>query len=202
MGDVWPMIHAERRATVELFSSLTPEQWSAASMCEGWSTRDVAGHMIATTEMTPPKFFVGLAKAGFRFNVMVDRDAKTHGAGDPAARLGADLTRTNHPPGPVDAMLGEAVIHAEDIRRPLGVARSYPEEALANVADFYKKSNLIVGAKSRIAGLKLRATDADWSHGDGPEVAGPLISLILAMTGRRAGLADLSGEGLATLRAR
>jgi len=33
-------------------------------------------------------------------------------------------------------------------------------------------------------------------------VTGPQLSLILAMTGRSAALADLSGEGLATLKSR
>jgi hypothetical protein len=41
------------------------------------------------------------------------------------------------------------------------------------VADFYAGSNMLIGAKNRITGLKLRATDAAWSHGDGPEAAGP-----------------------------
>jgi hypothetical protein len=36
----------------------------------------------------------------------------------------------------------------------------------------------------------------------GPEVTGPLASIILAITGRPAALDDLSGEGLDTLRAR
>jgi hypothetical protein len=99
-------------------------------------------------------------------------------------------------------MLGEAVIHPADIRRPLGMSREYPEEALTRVADFFKGSNLLIGAKRRIEGLTLRATDTGWSTGSGPEVTGPHLSLILAMTGRSAALADLSGEGLGTLRSR
>jgi hypothetical protein len=60
---------------------------------------------------------------------------------------------------------------------------------------------LIVGAKTRIAGLSLKATDTDWSHGDGPEVAGPILSLVLSMTGRGVALTDLAGE-VAILRSR
>ena len=70
------------------------------------------------------------------------------------------------------------------------------------MADFYKGSNLLLGGKKRIAGLTLRATDADWSTGTGPEVAGPALSLMLVIAGRPAALDDLSGEGLATLQAR
>jgi hypothetical protein len=36
----------------------------------------------------------------------------------------------------------------------------------------------------------------------GRQVTGPLASILLAITGRPAGLADLSGEGLETLRSR
>lgn len=40
------------------------------------------------------------------------------------------------------------------------------------------------------------AADVDWKAGSGPEVAEPLASIILAITGRRAGLDDLCGEGV------
>jgi hypothetical protein len=44
------------------------------------------------------------------------------------------------------------------------------------------------------AGLRLSATDADWSTGTGQEVTGPLLSIILAMSGRRQACPDLAGE--------
>jgi uncharacterized protein (TIGR03083 family) len=201
----WPFIHAEREALAADLGSLTDEQWATQSLCTGWSVRDVLGHMIATAKMTPPKFFAGLAGAGFRFNDMnaknIAREA-TPSPSDGLAEFREHLKDTTHPPGPVEAMLGEAVIHSADVRRPLGMSREYPEEALTRVADFFKGSNLLIGAKRRITGLALRATDTDWSTGTGPEVAGPHLSLVLAMTGRQAALADLSGEGLATLRSR
>ena len=118
---------------------------------------------------------------------------------DPAARFEAVTTSVKHPPGPVDTWLGEVVVHSEDIRRPLGIAHDYPAAALTRVADFYTGSNLIIGAKRRIAGLTLRATDVTWSHGTGPEVSGRLADLIVAMTGRSA---DLSGDGVTELRSR
>ena len=69
-------------------------------------------------------------------------------------------------------------------------------------ADFYKGSNLLIGSKKRIEGLTLSATDAEWSHGTGPEVAGPILSLVMAMTGRKEALDDLTGDGATTLRSR
>jgi hypothetical protein len=56
-----------------------------------------------------------------------------------------------------------------------------------------------VHGRSRVAGLTLRATDTDLVVGDGPEVEGPAIALLLATSGRPAGLADLSGPGVDVL---
>jgi hypothetical protein len=61
------------------------------------------------------------------------------------------------------------------------------------------RTNLLIGAKKRIAGLRLAATDCTWSTGTGQEVAGPLLSLIMAMSGRRQACRDLVGDGLPTL---
>jgi uncharacterized protein (TIGR03083 family) len=99
-------------------------------------------------------------------------------------------------------MLGEVIVHGEDIRRPLGLTHRSPEPALVAVADSWKTSNLLIGAKRRINGLRLRATDVEWVHGDGLEVAGPLQSLVLAMTGRKGVHHDLAGDGIAVLASR
>jgi hypothetical protein len=112
------------------------------------------------------------------------------------------ITTTNSPPGPADTWLGEIIVHSEDLRRPLGITRDYPSESVLRVIDSYKGSNLLIGGKRRIAGLNLRATDADWSTGEGPEVTGPAISLLLATAGRARGLDDLAGPGLAELQSR
>lgn len=201
----WPLIHGEREALVDDLAALTDEQWATASLCPGWSVRDVLGHLIATAKMTPGAFFTNLARAGFRFNDMSNRLIAAEATTPPAdglAELRRHLTDTTHPPGPAEAMLGEAVVHGEDIRRPLGIKRAYPPEAVTRAADFFKGSNLLIGTKRRIAGLDLRANDLEWAAGSGPEVTGPALSLLMAMTGRTAALDDLSGEGVTTLRSR
>jgi uncharacterized protein (TIGR03083 family) len=201
----WPMIHAERESLADDLDGLGDEKWQTPSLCSGWSVRDVLGHMTATARMTPPKFFLELAGSGFNFNAMTAKDVRRETTGPPADGLAAFrglMSATTHPPGPVDSMLGEALIHAEDIRRPLFIVREYPAASVTRAADFFKGSNLLTGAKKRISGLRLQATDADWSTGDGPEVSGPAISLLLVMTGRAAALKDLTGDGLATLAAR
>jgi hypothetical protein len=63
----------------------------------------------------------------------------------------------------------------------------------------YTKASFPVGGRKRIGGLRLVATDTGWSYGAGPEVSGDAMSLLLAMTGRAAGIDGLTGEGVAAL---
>jgi uncharacterized protein (TIGR03083 family) len=201
----WPLIHGEREALAADLATLTDEQWATGSLCPGWSVRDVLGHMIATAKMTPAAFFPALARSGFRFNDMSDRLIAAEATTVPADGLvefRKHLKDTTHPPGPAESMLGEAVVHSEDIRRPLGIKRAYQPEAVTRAADFFRRSNLLIGSKRRVAGLSLRANDLEWAAGSGPEVTGPALSLLMAMTGRAAVLGDLSGEGLPTLAGR
>ena len=201
----WPIIHAERRALADDLQQLTDEQWATPSLCRGWSVHQVLGHMTATTKKSPPRFLAGMVSTGFRFTVLSDRDVAKETAGGPQQTL-AEFRRhadsTVHPPGPVDSWLGETIVHGEDIRRPLGLRHRYPLDAVTRVADFYRRSNVLIGGKRRVTGLRLQATDADWSTGSGPLVRGPALSLLLAMTGRHAVLDELSGDGLEELRSR
>jgi uncharacterized protein (TIGR03083 family) len=204
-GDVWDVIHAERKTLADDLATLTAAQWATPSLCGGWTVSDALAHMTATAKMTPPLFFGKLVTSGFSFTKLQSRDiAAEKGAStaETLARFAAEVNSSSHPPGPNDSWLGETLVHSEDIRRPLGIVHSYPSDAATQVANFYKGSNLLIGAKTRIAGVTLRATDADWQHGEGPEVSGPIMSLVMAMTGRKAPLDDLSGDGVATLASR
>jgi uncharacterized protein (TIGR03083 family) len=200
----WKMIHDERARVADMLESLTPEQWSADTLCEGWTVRQVAAHIMNAGEQTTGKFLCGLLANGFRFNVMMDRAARKSGELAPneiVARIRARTTTTNKPPAPAQTMLGEVVVHGNDIRQPLGIADDTSSEAKVVCLNMFKSSNLPVAGKRTIAGLRLTATDAVWSWGSGPEVAGPLIALLTAMTTRLAP-ESLSGDGVATLRDR
>jgi uncharacterized protein (TIGR03083 family) len=203
--DIWPVVHAERKALMGDVADLSGEQWSSPSLCGGWTVRDVLAHMVATAKMTPPGFFGKLAGSGFSFNAVQEKGIASERGRSPADTLSHFETVINsvkHPPGPADTMLGETIVHAQDLRGPLGIQHSYPVDAVVRVADFYSGSNLLIGSKRRIDGLRLRATDAQWSHGTGPEVSGPILALVMAMTGRQVTAGELNGDGAAALRAR
>jgi uncharacterized protein (TIGR03083 family) len=201
----WALIHAERASVADTLAELTPSQWAQPSICGDWTVQIAAAHIVMGAEQTKAKFFKRMAANGFRFNTMIDRDARSCGKSPSAeivSRLRATVNATSGPPAPVMTMLGEVVVHGQDIFHPLGIKVTPSQEALAACMTMYTGANFPVGTKKRIAGLRLVANDGDWSHGDGPEVSGPGTSLLLAMTGRAAALTDLSGEGLATLRER
>jgi uncharacterized protein (TIGR03083 family) len=204
-SDVWPAIHAERKALAADLEGLTANEWDMPSLCEGWTVRDVVAHMTAATKLNGPKFFGKLLGSGFSFERVQNKGIAAERGSSPAdtlAHFKAQADSTGRPPGPVETMLGETLVHAEDVRRPLDMGHSYPTDTVVRVADFFQGSNLIIGTKKRIAGLTLRATDVDWSHGDGPTVEGPILDLLVAMTGRKAALESLRGEGVATLQSR
>ena len=198
----WAMIHAERKALAATIEELTAEQWDSPSLCAGWSVGFLAAHVLAGAEQTTGRFLGGMVTTGFRFNALMEREARSRAQlsrQQIADRLRQRTTTTNHPPAPVLAMLGEVVVHGEDIRRPAGLPGTVADDAANACLQMYTKASFPVGGKKRIGGLRLVATDTGWSYGAGPEVSGPALSLLLAMTGRPAGLDDLSGDGAAEL---
>jgi len=206
--DVWSTVAAERGALATDLADLTSAEWDMPSLCTGWTVRDIVAHLSATASLNPATFVLGMAKAGFNFDKFANGQIAKHRGADPVATLTEFRglqNSTSAPPGPKTSWLGEVVIHGADVRRPLGIPHTYAVGAVPQVIDFYKGSNMLSGAKNRIAGLALYANDHDWQHGrDDPSarVEGPLLSLLLAMTGRTVACNDLTGPGVSTLRSR
>jgi uncharacterized protein (TIGR03083 family) len=202
---IWPTIHAERQALADDLTGLSPQQWQTRSLSADWTVHEVLAHLVAAAKMTPLKFFPGLAGVGFDFHKYMAKLVALEAAGGPEATLAnfrAVRSRETSPPAPGTTWLGEAFVHGEDIRRPLGIAHSYPLPALTRVITYYSKLNALLGAKRRIAGVTLKATDTDFSLGSGPVMEGPAIALLMVTAGRKAFLEDLSGPGVEVVRQR
>lgn len=203
--DVWAMVHAERAALVEDLARLDDRQWEQPSLCAGWTVHDVAAHLVDTYRTTRLGFVVGLARARFDFDrqnsvgVARERGATPQ---ETLERLRRAASRTSTPPAPLDSRLVEEIVHGEDIRRPLGLTRTYPAEAVARSLRLQARTPASFGgAKEILARVRLTATDTDLTLGTGPEATGPALSLLLAVSGRRPALDDLGGPGLAALAA-
>lgn len=205
MADTWEHIATERLRAADFFASLRGDDWDARTLCGEWSARDVLAHIVATAEFSFGGFLAGMVRNGFRFNQMTDgavRSLRSTSTDELIARLRTSSTSHRHPPGPVAAMLMEIVVHGEDVAYPLSRKIDHEDTGLLAAAEFAKDAQPLVGVRKRIVGLALSATDTDFSTGEGARVAGPMVPLLLAMSGRREALDALSGDGVATLRER
>ncbi|OLT18836.1 hypothetical protein BJF78_11565 [Pseudonocardia sp. CNS-139] len=203
--ELWPLIHAERAALAADLADLDEDAWATPSLCAGLTVREVLAHLTAGGSLSGPRWLAGVIRCRFDFDRQVrmrlDEQLGASGA-DTLARFRRTVTSTTSPPLPRLAMLGETVVHGEDVRRPLGLRRAHPIGMLTRVAEYYRGSDQVVLAKGRVHDLRLTATDGPFAAGSGAAVSGPTIALVMAMTGRGAFCADLTGEGVATLRAR
>ncbi|MFI6316449.1 maleylpyruvate isomerase family mycothiol-dependent enzyme [Nonomuraea sp. NPDC050556] len=201
----WQLVHAERAALAAHLADLTDEQWATPSLCAGLSVREVLAHLTASANLTPARWMWGVICCRFDFDRMVAMRLAEHLGATPAetlARFRRSVTSTTKPPLPVLAMLGETIVHGQDIRRPLGIQHDPPIEALTRIAAYYGSSDLVVLAKGRIEGLRLEATDGPFATGEGPLVSGGTLALVMAMTGRAPYCDDLDGDGVKLLRDR
>lgn len=205
MEDIWSMVHAERAALIDDLVHLDAERWDEPSLCGEWTVHDVVAHLVDTARTTRLGFVVGLARARFDFDRQNARGVERERGASPQEtleRLRRVASRTSTPPAPLDSRLVEEVVHGEDIRRPLGLTRSYPAEAVVRSLRLQTRTPASFGgAKELVARVRLTAADADVSIGDGPDVSGTALSLLLAVSGRKVALDDLDGPGVGTLAA-
>jgi len=202
-AEVWALVHAERAALIDDLAGLAPEQWERESLCADWTVHDVAAHLVDAYRTTRLGFVARMAKARFDFDRQNTAGAAKEKGTTPQEtlkRLRAAAPLTATPPAPLGTRLVEEVVHGEDIRRPLGIARDYPQETvLEALRTHVGLSKSVGGAKELVAPIRLVASDADVAIGTGPEARGTALALLLAVNGRRAALAEIEGPGAAAL---
>jgi uncharacterized protein (TIGR03083 family) len=202
---LWALAHAERAVLAEDLSGLSDEQWRHATLCGKWDVEEVVAHLIAGASLSQWKWLRSMAAARFRPAVHNQRRLAEHHGSTPAetlARFRAIVDSTVAPSAHTPAYLGEVVVHAQDIRRPLGLARTPSIDALTPVAEFFARRNFTVPSQSHIADLELRADDGPFAAGRGALVTGPTLALVMSMAGRQAYLEELDGPGVQLLRTR
>ena len=207
---VWTLVRVERAALVRDLEGIEVSAWETPSLCPGWDVHDVTAHLIDSATTTRLGFIRRMVASRFDF----DRDNATGIARerrtDPrqtldALRATVDLRLT--PPAPLATRLVEAVVHGEDIRRPLGISHGYEPAALRGVLGYLvRTASGFGGGRERAAGLRLVAdfagsTDA-WAYGSGPLVAGSAIDILLALSGRPVASGAILGPGAEALRSR
>ena len=132
--DIWALVHAERAAIIEDLERIDDAQWEQPSLCDGWTVHDVVAHMVDTNRTTRLSFAADMVRVRFDFDRQNARGIERARGASPEQtleRLREVASRTSTPPAPLDTRLVEEVVHGEDIRRPLGLTRAYPQEAVA-----------------------------------------------------------------------
>ena len=204
-SEIWSAVHAERAALVADLETLGTSAWKTPSLCPSWDVHDVVAHLVDSAKTTRWSFVRRLVAARFDFDRENAAGIAREKAADPSATLAelrAVSTYTRTPPAALATRLVEAFVHGEDIRRPLGIAGVYPAAHVAAALAYQSKTGVSMGgAKERAAGWRLVASDADFAHGEGPEVSGMAIDLLMAVSGRTVDTAALTGDGAQTFSA-
>lgn len=187
-SQVWSTVHTERARLVSDLQGVTRVEWATPSLCPGWTVHDVLAHLIDTAKTSRLGFVRRMIAARLDFDgdnaVGIAREKHD----DPAttlAALRAAIPLTATPPAPLATRLVEAFVHGEDIRRPLGIDAEYPVDAVIAALRHQTKTAVgMGGGRERVRGLRLVAADADVVLGDGTEVTGRAIDLLVAVSGR------------------
>lgn len=185
---VWHHIDTERAWLAELLESLPDEAWQRSSICAGWTVRDVAAH-LALAQTSLHEMLWPALRAGFRYDKVVHdtavRSRLTHNEivktlrGFVGSRRRVAFITDLEP-------LIDILVHTQDISRPLGIDHAMPPDAAAAAADRVLSTPRPIRRWKPPQGVRLIATDLDWSYGSGEEVRRPMGSHLLALTGREA----------------
>jgi uncharacterized protein (TIGR03083 family) len=212
--DYGALVGESAGAFADLIDSLDDAQLDTPSLCAGWRVRDVAGHLCSGLSLSIPTVLRETAKAGFRVDAaskvgaVAWADAHTSAEMAATIRHGAAIYRDGLPRTGMLRVLKskdlvlDNLVHTQDVRRPLGLGTDVPEHRLRVALELAPTTKGFVKAAARAKGLRLEATDLDWSWGSGLLLRGAGEAIVLALTGRSAVLAELEGDGVTLLRQR
>ncbi|MFE4399321.1 MULTISPECIES: maleylpyruvate isomerase family mycothiol-dependent enzyme [Streptomycetaceae] len=193
-------IAAERRELAAVFAAFTWEQWNSPSLCGGWRVREVAAHLSTGFRHSTARTLLELARSGGNVHRMADRIARRDAAALSERELVAAMAdHADHPWRPPVggriAALAHDAVHGLDITVALGLPARLPvARTTALLAGVSPRTLRFFGA--RVDGVRLEATDAEWSYGHGRlTVEGRAEHLLLVAYGRRVPEGLLAGSG-------
>ncbi|PPK92210.1 uncharacterized protein (TIGR03083 family) [Kineococcus xinjiangensis] len=201
---MWRAAAAERRALADDLDGLGGEQWCSPTLCAAWDVRTVSAHLVAALDSSPWPLLAALVRSGgrvHRANDLLARRTAQRPTADLVGLLrGRADTRAAPPVIGARGPLTDVLVHAGDIRLPLGLAHEPSAEGVRAGLEFVVAGRPVGFApRGRLAGLRLVAEDLDRSWGQGEVVAGRGIDLLMAACGRAAVLERLHGDGAVLL---
>lgn len=209
--EVWAAIDTQRLRTVDMLESLSAGEWAHASLCDGWTVRDVAAHLTLQQISLGDGLRMAMRHPG-SINHM-NRENSRARAGLPTERLIADIRgmvgsrRHNFGLTELETLI-DIVVHGQDIAIPLSRELEVDPQAAAAAATRVWSDHLTRRGRWKMRvfrsvpyeGYRLTATDTEWSVGEGPEIRGPILSILMLLTGRLVCLPQLTGEGAIALK--
>ncbi len=214
------LIAAERRALADALDGLTGEQWHGTSMCSGWTPAHVLAHLTMPFRITEPEFMAGLHSCGGDFTAFSDEIADRDSKRPPGELVAVLRDNADNPWSPPGGRLADALshdlIHGLDITWPLGIRYEIADRAMITVLDAITSPlsldpDDVLAADVRpgagretlfgvpLDGIRVRATDLDWSAGEGEDLAGHSRDLLMLLAGRRVPASRFHGAGVASL---
>ena len=186
-GDqIWAVIDAQRTDLADMLEGLSPQQWTTASLCDGWQVRDVAAH-LTHSHMSLVRVALEAAKSGFRFDPMIRRLAveDRRSPAEIVAALRGMVGSRKKVPGTSDQdPLMDVLIHGQDITVPLGIDRAMPADAAVEVGRHLWRMTFPMKPAEKLKGYRLVADDADFAVGEGREVRAPIRDIVMILAGR------------------
>ncbi|RZT86082.1 uncharacterized protein (TIGR03083 family) [Pseudonocardia sediminis] len=197
-------VEAQRLGLADVLDTLDDAEWATPSLCGDWTCHEVLAHLALSNRSPFVATMLAMIRARGDFDRVSAEEAREYARRfGPAELLGllretAGLDRKFALAGKLDPLV-DVLVHGQDILRPLGRRRAIPADLAVPSLDHVWKSPFLTIPK-RFAGIRFVATDAGWSNGQGThELRGPAGDLLLAVTGRPAGLAALDGPALADM---
>ncbi|MHA2787555.1 maleylpyruvate isomerase family mycothiol-dependent enzyme [Corynebacterium sp. S7] len=188
MPEMWDYIHAERIDLAGDLCNLRGKQWETPSLCPGWSVHDVLAHLVDTAHTGKLEFAGKMWRARGNFHLANENGIKRWKHEDPRETLHDFLEArftTKLPPAHPSTRLVEMIVHAEDIRRPLSIHAEYPDQPIHEALVYQlRTSTSFDGGRERAEGLHLIDSENGTSWGQGEDVSGRAIDLLLAVSGR------------------
>jgi uncharacterized protein (TIGR03083 family) len=204
-ADVMAMAREERAEMADFLAALRPEQWEHPTLCTGWRVRDVVAHAVSYEEHGARDLIRRLVRARVRPGLLNHVALAEYASLDPPELV--TFLRDHLTPAGATARFGgrvglvDAMIHHQDIRRPLGLPRRIPAERLRCALPFTVSAPPLRGFWNA-RGVRLVATDLDWSRGKGPEARGSGEAVLMVLAGRRGVARELTGPGASILQQR
>lgn len=190
--------------------SLHADDWSSPSLCARWTNHQVLAHLVVGLGAALRRVTGAMLRHCGSFDDANVELAMTLAAARPPVELLDQFERLMREPQgmgryfPPRLLLGDHVTHELDMLFALGMDPQIPSDALAAVLNTQVAvPNPFVPAFSNSRGLRLRATDTGWRHGErGPVVEGRAAELVSVLGNRPKMLPRLCGEGVTILEAR